>query len=265
MARIRTVKPEYPKHRKVRKVSRDARLLNIHLWNLADDEGRLQELPQWIIGEVFPTDEDVTPVVLREWLGSLHDAGLIVRYEVAGEAYIQCHDFGAHQVINKPKTSLIPAVPDGYGTNTVAVREDYRPEQGTGNRAQGTGNEGEGANAPVELKLDDRRLRAEAREDFELWQKVTGHAKAKFDDSRWRCYRARRREGHDRETCQAAIRGAGTPDATRRDGTTFDEWRTIFRNTPNLEMYAGFAAKHEQPGGDFIARLNSRGKEEVAA
>lgn len=56
MPRIRTVKPDYPKHRKVRSVSRDARLLNIHLWNLADDEGRLQELPQWIIGEAFPVE-----------------------------------------------------------------------------------------------------------------------------------------------------------------------------------------------------------------
>ena len=132
MPRIRTVKPGYPKHRKVRKVCRDARLLNIHLWNLADDEGRLQELPQWIIGEVFPTDEDVTPVLLREWLGSLHDAGLIVRYEVDGEPYIQCHDFTSHQVINKPKPSEIPAPQAGSersGSTPVVVPEESRPEK----------------------------------------------------------------------------------------------------------------------------------------
>lgn len=131
MPRIRTVKPAYPKNRKVRSVSRDARLLNIHLWNLADDEGRLQELPQWIIGEVFPTDEDVTPVQLREWLGSLHDAGLIARYEVDGERYIQCRNFTEHQVINKPRPSEIPACPAGpcdSGSTTGALPDDSLPE-----------------------------------------------------------------------------------------------------------------------------------------
>ncbi len=144
MARIRTVKPAYPKHRKVRAVSRDARLLNIHLWNLADDEGRLQELPQWIIGEVFPTDEDVTPVLLREWLGELQGAGLIVRYEVDGEAYIQCHDFNDHQVINKPKASEIPAPPAGEeesGSAPVLVPDDSDPEvegEGKGEKEEET-------------------------------------------------------------------------------------------------------------------------------
>ena len=66
MPRIRTVKPDYPAHRKVRAVSRDARLLNIHLWNLADDEGRLQELPQWIIKKIFPTNKNMTPGKLQK-------------------------------------------------------------------------------------------------------------------------------------------------------------------------------------------------------
>jgi hypothetical protein len=108
MPRIRTVKPEYPRHRKTRSVCRDARLLNIHLWNLADDEGRLQELPQWIIGEVYPDDEDVSPGTLREWLQELSNAGLIHRYEVSGERYIQCHDFNDHQAISHPRKSDLP-------------------------------------------------------------------------------------------------------------------------------------------------------------
>lgn len=151
MARIRTVKPEYPQHRKVRRVSRDARLLNIHLWNLADDEGRLQELVPWIIGAVFPADEDVTPVVLREWLQELSDAGLIQRYEVDGEAYIACHDFSAHQVINKKRPSELPPPPKGLNKpDQEASRpapvplpdQDGSPttRKGTGKgREQGTG------------------------------------------------------------------------------------------------------------------------------
>lgn len=143
MARIRTVKPEYPKHRKTRSVSRDERLLNIHLWNLADDEGRLQELPQWIIGEVFPTDEDVTPVVLKEWLGRLQTAGLITRYEVAGERYIQCHDFTDHQVINKPTPSRIPAPGAGIHPSsnpTVALPDHSLPEKEVERKGSGKEN-----------------------------------------------------------------------------------------------------------------------------
>ena len=154
MARIRTVKPEYPKHRKVRRVSRDARLLNIHLWNLADDEGRLQELPRWIIGEVFPADEDVTPDVLREWLAELADAGLIVRYEVDGESYIYCHDFNGHQAINKPRPSELPAPPRNRAPSRkapVALPEDSHGEgNGTGNR--------EGKEKPSSAKAADAPL-----------------------------------------------------------------------------------------------------------
>jgi len=151
MPRIRTVKPDYPKHRKVRSVTRDARLLNIHLWNLADDEGRLQELPQWIIGEVFPTDEDVTPVRLREWLSELENARCIVRYEVDGERYIECHGFTEHQVINKAKESEIPPSSAGNawsGNTPVAVPDGSLPErEGKGN-GSGKGNGTSGIDIP---------------------------------------------------------------------------------------------------------------------
>lgn len=164
MPRIRTVKPAYPKHRKVRAVCRDARLLNIHLWNLADDEGRLQELPQWIIGEVFPTDEDVTPVVLREWLGELEREGLIVRYEADGESYIQCHNFREHQVINKPKASEIPppnADPGDSRTSTGQLPDDSRPEEEVEEEKEGKGNaEGEGDASPAEFASVLARLDA---------------------------------------------------------------------------------------------------------
>jgi hypothetical protein len=151
MARIRTVKPAYPKHRKTRKVTRDARLLNIHLWNLADDEGRLQELTQWIIGEVFPTDEDVTPGVLKGWLDELAEAGLIVRYEVDDERYIYCHDWDDHQRIERPSPSVLPApemglrvVKDGSRNAPGGSDEASPPEE----EGKGKGNkEGESATA----------------------------------------------------------------------------------------------------------------------
>jgi hypothetical protein len=137
------VKPEYPQHRKTRRVCRDARLLNIHLWNLADDEGRLPELHQWILGAVFPSDEDVTSSVLNDWLAELARVGLITRYEVDGDHYIQCHDFNDHQAINKKKKSVLPpckADSEGSRTDPVALPEDSHRE-GKGREEEGKGKE----------------------------------------------------------------------------------------------------------------------------
>jgi len=121
-------------------------------------------------------------------------------------------------------------------------------------------------NGTVERGALDRVFRREAKEDFALWQELTGHPRTIFDKTRERCYVARRKEGHDREKCQAAIRGAATPDAVAKDGTVHDEWRTVFRNTPNLEMYVGFAEKRAQTSNsDFVKRLNSRRAKEEAA
>ena len=155
MARIRSVKPVYPQHRKVRAVSRDARLLNIHLWNLADDEGRLQNLPQWILGEVFPGDEDVTLAVLRGWLDELEQVGLLARYEVDGEHYIQIHDWKDHQRIEKPKASELPPpppphlrlVPNESGNDPGRIQDDSRPE-GKGEEEERKGNSSARAEEP---------------------------------------------------------------------------------------------------------------------
>lgn len=153
MPRIRTVKPDYPAHRKVRSVSRDARLLNIHLWNLADDEGRLQELPQWIIGEVFPTDEDVTPGKLREWLQELSNAGLIHRYEVDGERYIWAHDFNDHQSISHPRESTLPPLPDAVSRSSrkpPGTLQEPSSQEGNGMEGNGKGREADSGISPYD-------------------------------------------------------------------------------------------------------------------
>ncbi len=152
MPRIRSVKPEYPKHHKVRAVSRDARLLNIHLWNLADDDGRLRELLQWILGEVFPTDEDVTPTILRGWLEELAEAHLIVRYEVDGERYIQCHDWEDHQKISHPTKSVLPpfqADSELLQSHSGIAPESLPPEgKGRDKEEEGKGSAREADSAP---------------------------------------------------------------------------------------------------------------------
>jgi hypothetical protein len=263
MPRIRTVKPSYPKHRKVRAVSRDARLLNIHLWNLADDEGRLQELLQWIIGEVFPTDEDVTTVVLREWLEELQVAGLIVRYEVDGEDYIQCHDFLNHQVINKPRPSEIPSADAGSihsGNSTGVVPEDSHPEvEGEKERR-----EGKGTGKPTTGTV------VGGAEEFDDWlehyREMTGHTMMRGTKTAREAFSARRKEDFSLEELKLATVGCHSDDYNREHGHDVPD--TILR-VSKVTRYIKLATQKADDGDPVLAELaaehRQRQAEEAAA
>lgn len=111
--RIRSIKPEAQQDERVGDLSRDARcLFFLGLLTLADDEGRLRAMPAAIIGHTFPYDSDVTPSKLRRWLDEIERAGLILRYELDGRAYIAIRHFKRHQRIDKPTASTLPPPPD---------------------------------------------------------------------------------------------------------------------------------------------------------
>ena len=237
MARIRTVKPEYPKSRKTRRVSRDARLLNIHLWNLADDDGRLQELPRWIIGEIFPADDDVTPGKLVRWLEELQGVGLIVRYEVDGERYIYCHDWHEHQSISHPRPSELPAPP-----SPEELQEASR--KAPGGNGTGKGREEQ----PLSSKLDGE---AEVVAKLcEFWQSECRHPQAHVGPKteRYRKVRSRLRDGYTPKQIALAIRGAARAPFVNADGKRFDDLELICRSAEKLE---DFMARAERRRGDI--------------
>lgn len=107
--RIRSLKPEIWEHEKFGKITPEQRLLFLGLITMADDEGRLRELPTAIIGHVFPYDR-VTPKKLGQWLHRLAQVGLLDRYSVVpGEKIIQLHGWHRHQKINRANRSELPA------------------------------------------------------------------------------------------------------------------------------------------------------------
>ena len=70
-----------------------ARLCFAGLWTLADREGRLEDRPKRIKGELFAFDTvDVDPL-----LGELEKYGFIMRYEAEGIRVIQILKFDLHQ------------------------------------------------------------------------------------------------------------------------------------------------------------------------
>ncbi len=117
MARIRSVKPEFWTDRPfVRRVpARDARMLYMALWNLADEHGRLGGDSYYIKSQVFPyaEDDDLTPDAISGLLDMLAAAGKIVRYEVDGDPYLYLPKLGKHQRLEPHKVpSRLPDVPE---------------------------------------------------------------------------------------------------------------------------------------------------------
>ena len=93
MPRARNIKPAFFANEDLAEIEPIGRLLFIGLWTLADRDGRLEDRPKRIKGELFPYDNcDINAL-----LDDLHKYGFILRYEVDGGKYIQIVNFSKHQ------------------------------------------------------------------------------------------------------------------------------------------------------------------------
>ena len=129
MARIRTIKPEFPHSESMGRVSRDARLTFIQLWTLADDEGRLRGNSRMLASLLFPYDDDAKDLI-DEWLTELEREKCIVRYTVEGTSYVQILNWLNHQKIDKPSKSKLPAL--GESSRILSnPREESSEDQGS--------------------------------------------------------------------------------------------------------------------------------------
>jgi hypothetical protein len=128
MARIRTIKPEFPQSESMGAVSRDARLLFIMLFTLADDEGRLRGNSRMLASLLFPYDADA-PKLIDKWVDELITQRCIVRYQIEDATYVEICKWLNHQKIDRPSKSKIPAPPEGSKT-FANIREDSLLDQG---------------------------------------------------------------------------------------------------------------------------------------
>lgn len=124
MARIRSIKPEFPQSESMGNVSRDARLAFIEMWTLADDSGRLRGNSRMLASLLFPYDDDA-PILIDGWLGELEREGCIVRYRHECANYIEVCNWTVHQKIDKPSQSKIPSYSECCAALAKA-REDSR-------------------------------------------------------------------------------------------------------------------------------------------
>ncbi len=128
MARIRSIKPEFPQSESMGRISRDARLTFIQCWTLADDEGRLRGNSRMLASLLFPYDDDA-PALIDGWLVELERESCIVRYQAGGQSYIQIHNWLNHQKIDHASKSKIPAF-DESSRIVAKPREASSEDQG---------------------------------------------------------------------------------------------------------------------------------------
>lgn len=111
MARIRTIKPEFPEDEKLGACTRDARLLFVLIWTLCDDHGRFRAAPVFLRTHLFPYDLDITPQDIAGWLQELDAKRRVSLYESEGESYGEVVNWSKHQRIDNAGKPLYPDPP----------------------------------------------------------------------------------------------------------------------------------------------------------
>ena len=143
MARIRTIKPEFPQSESMGRVSREARLCFVLLWTLADDAGRLRGNSRMLASLLYPYDNDA-PKRITVWMDELQHEKCIVQYSADGNAYVQICNWLMHQKIDRPSMSKIPAF-DADSTSLAIPRDPSSGDQGSkdqGSKDQGSKDQG---------------------------------------------------------------------------------------------------------------------------
>ncbi len=106
--RARNIKPGFFTNEDLGEVSIPARFLFSGLWCMADREGRLEDRPKRIKGEIFRFDSIEVEPLLKE-LSALQ---FIIRYEIEGKRFIWITKFSSHQSPHyQEKPSIIPPCP----------------------------------------------------------------------------------------------------------------------------------------------------------
>src|ERR1700761_103522 len=107
MPRIRTIQPNFARSTSITRLTRDARLLFVQLWTVADDCGRARAAPAELAAQLYPADDDAL-YFLPAWLDELEAEGCLERYTVDEVAYLRVVNWRRHQKVDRPTPSKLP-------------------------------------------------------------------------------------------------------------------------------------------------------------
>lgn len=232
--RIRTIKPEMWADECVGDLCHGARLLLVGLITMADDEGRLRELPAAILGHVFPYDE-VSTTKLARWLSDVEAGGMIVRYAHASKRYIAFRHWTRHQKVDRPSESDLPAPPEFVesSTNGSTIGRGLIDDHSRSLR---------GGADPIRSDPDPILIL------FDYWRERCEHLQARPTKDRLAKIRARRSEGYTDEQIREAINGAARGAFVNDTGKRFDDIELICRNGTKLESFIDRATSRPAAG-----------------
>jgi hypothetical protein len=140
MSRIRTIQPRFLGSTSMFRVSREARLMFILLWLIADDAGRTYASPPVLAARLYAQDSDA-PMFVPAWLDELEREGCIERYLVDEVEYLRIVRWRKHQKIDRPTPSRLPAAPSepraAREASRAAREESPESQQECGSSADG--------------------------------------------------------------------------------------------------------------------------------
>ena len=129
MARNRMIKPQFWDDSKIAKISRDARLLYIGMWNFCDDLGVIRADMGWLKSKIFPFDqmqiqqfEKICQEILRN--------GFISLFSYRDEEFYYLPKFSLHQKINKPNFEDVNVPKELLFRNLSKITEQSRNNHG---------------------------------------------------------------------------------------------------------------------------------------
>lgn len=283
MARIRSLKPEFWTDEELAAgACRDARMLYMGMWNLADEHGRLRGDPRFIKGQVFAYDDDLTPDVVDKLLDELDALGKVVRYRVSGARYAFLPKLAEHQRLEADKVpSRLPAPEDADhepppdqpeppranksapdSDESARGAEDHALLYGSGVRGHGSGNNNvsDAATTPEAVEPEPE---APPRLDVEqicrhLADRIEANgAKRPLITAKWRTA-ARRMIDADGRTVEQIL---GAIDWCQND----DFWRANILSMPKLrEKYDQLSLQaRRRPGQAVVPAGPYRGTRDI--
>jgi hypothetical protein len=235
MARIRTVKPEFPQSESMGRVSRDARLLFILTWTLCDDAGRTRAASRMLASLLYPYDDDA-PKKIDGWLAELEREGCIVRYSADGATYLQVCNWLSHQKIDKPSASKIP--PFDEASRIVA-----NPREGSSGdlriKDQGSKDQGRDLDLSVPQERDDGVDRV-----FDHWKTIHRHPKSQLDPKRRKLIRDRLKTYSESDLCLAITGYQNSPHHMGQNSkaTVYDDLELFLRDAAHIDAGIKFAS-----------------------
>ena len=254
MPRIRTIKPEFPQSETIGRVSREARLLFIQLWTVADDSGRSRGNSRVLASLLYPYDDDAKHLI-EDWLAELEAVDAIRRYAVGSETYLQIENWIKHQKIDKPSPSKLPPLEEGSRI-LAKPREDSAADQGSRTK-EGKGREGKGKDRSLSCapSAPDREV---VERVFDHWRTTHDHPQARLDDRRRRIIRAALETYSEADVCEAISGYRNSPHHMGQNdrGTRYDSIELLLRDAQHIDAGLAFARNPPRTDLSTLTRAN---------